>query len=262
MAAIMLGKSPWGLISGIGAVTGILILVFKDTILSFVASIQITANNLLQIGDWVEMPQFGADGDVLEIALHTVRIQNWDKTIVTIPTYKFIEGSFKNWRGMLESGGRRIMRSIFIDQTSIKIVDDTLLSKIEEIDILKDYLIQKKADIERENNEKKINSKHIINGRQMTNIGCFRAYILAYLKSNPNLRNDMSFMVRQLAPTPDGIPLQVYVFSRVIEWAPYEDIQADIFDHLLAAVPHFDLRVFQNPTDYSLSKLADAKQIN
>ncbi|MBF0226328.1 MAG: mechanosensitive ion channel [Desulfobacterales bacterium] len=256
IVALLFGKSPWGILSGIGALTGILLLVFKDTILSFVASMQIATHKLIQIGDWIEMPSQGADGDVVDIALHAVKVQNWDKTIVSIPTYKFIEVSFKNWKGMRESGGRRIKRAIYIDQTSIKLVNDELLKQIEKIDLLKNYIKSKKSEIEKNNkNIDLISLNHPLNGIRITNIGCFRAYIIAYLKSNPYIHQNMTFLVRHLDPTPQGLPLQIYVFTNDTVWANYESIQADIFDQLLSAIPYFDLRVFQYPSGYSLEKI-------
>ncbi len=251
---IVFDKSPWILVSGLGAMTAVLLLIFKDTILSFVASLQISFNNLISIGDWLSVPQFGADGNVIDVALHSIKIQNWDKTITTIPTHKLIDGSFKNWRGMEKSGGRRIKRAIFIDIASIKFCDENMLLKFGKFQFLKDYLKSKNEEIKNYNIEKNIDPSELINGRRLTNIGTFRAYIAEFLKNHPQVRQDMTFLIRQLAPTENGLPIEIYVFSNDIEWANYEAIQADIFDHILAAVPEFDLRVFQNPTGYDFMK--------
>ncbi len=252
----LLGESPWALLSGLGAMTALLLLIFKDTILSFVAGIQIVANDLIRVGDWIEVPQFNADGDVIEIALYTVKVQNWDKTVTVIPTYKLIENSFKNWRGMKLSGGRRIKRAILIDQTSVRFCDHKMIEKFKQIQILKDYIEQKEQELKRYNEEHNIDNKVLVNGRRMTNLGTFRAYLTRYLKNNPRLRKDMTLMVRQLAPTPNGIPLEIYCFSNDINWVNYESIQADIFDHVLACVPQFDLRIFQRPTGHDIKSVS------
>jgi len=251
----LLDESPWGLLSGLGAVTAFVILVFKDTILSFVASIQIVTNDLIRVGDWIEMPQFQADGDVIEIALYTVKVQNWDKTITTIPTRKFMEHSFRNWRGMKIAGGRRIKRAILIDQLSIRFCDRQMIEKFRKIQILKKYIQAKEQELDEYNRIMAIDDSVMVNGRRMTNLGTFRAYLIEYLKQNPNIRKDMTFLVRQLAPTPDGLPLEIYVFSKNTEWAAYEAIQSDIFDHVLACVPEFGLRVYQRPSGSDLKAL-------
>tara|TARA_Y100000996_G_scaffold159995_1_gene123733 strand:- start:323 stop:1534 length:1212 start_codon:yes stop_codon:yes gene_type:complete len=245
--AFLSNKSPWYLLSGLGALTAVLMLIFKDTILSFVSSIQITSSDLFKIGDWVEAPQFGADGDVIDIALHTIRIQNWDKTITTIPTHKLIDSSFKNWRGMNDSGGRRIKRSINIDLNSVKFCDSDMIERYEKINFLSDYINSKNTEI-RSFNETKNISDSILNGRALTNIGTYRAYIQQYLRNNSNIHPDMTFLVRQLSPGNNGVPLEIYVFSNNINWVEYESIQSDIFDHLIASVKEFDLVLFQNPT--------------
>ena len=245
--AFLSNKSPWYLLSGLGALTAVLMLIFKDTILSFVSSIQITSSDLFKIGDWVEAPQFGADGDVIDIALHTIRIQNWDKTITTIPTHKLIDSSFKNWRGMNDSGGRRIKRSINIDLNSVKFCDSDMIERYKKINFLSDYINSKKTEIRSFNQTKNI-SDSILNGRALTNIGTYRAYIQQYLRNNSNIHPDMTFLVRQLSPGNNGVPLEVYVFSNNINWVEYESIQSDIFDHLIASVKEFDLVLFQNPT--------------
>ena len=256
--AILSGKSPLYLLSGIGALTAVLMLIFKDTILSLVSSIQITSNDLFKVGDWIEAPQFGADGDVIDIALHTIKIQNWDKTITTIPTHKLIESSFKNWRGMSQSGGRRIKRSINIDMTSIKFCDELMLRKYQKFDLVSDYLENKISDVNQHNDNKNINNNiNVINGRNLTNVGTFRAYIQAYLRNNPNIHKEMTFLVRQLSPGRNGLPIEIYIFSNDIDWINYESIQADIFDHLLAAIQEFDLRIFQNPTGNDFKEITN-----
>ena len=247
-------KSPIYLLSGLGALTAVLMLIFKDTILSFVSSIQITSSDLFKIGDWVEAPQFGADGDVIDIALHTIRIQNWDKTITTIPTHKLIDSSFKNWRGMSESGGRRIKRSINIDLNSIKFCNNEMIEKYKKIDIISDYINEKITDIKKHNNSKEISNSDL-NGRALTNVGTYRAYIQSYLKNNANIHQDMTFLVRQLSPGENGLPLEIYVFSKNINWIEYEAIQSDIFDHLIASVQEFDLILFQNPTGKDFNRM-------
>jgi miniconductance mechanosensitive channel len=246
LVSIILDKSPWGLVSGIGALTAVLMLIFKDTVLSFVASIQIASYDLLRKGDWIEMPAFGADGDVIDIALHTVKVQNFDKTIVAIPTFKFLDHSFKNWRGMEEAGARRIKRSVLIDQSSIKFVDNQLMERLSKIDILKNYLSHKKKEIDEHNKEAGASPESVLNGRRLTNLGTLRAYILAYLKAHPSIRQDMTLIVRHLQPTADkGLPIEIYCFVNDTNWANYEAIQADIFDHILAALPEFHLRAYQ-----------------
>ena len=251
--AILSGQSPFYLLSGIGALTAVLMLVFKDTILSFVSSIQINSNDLFKIGDWVEAPQFGADGDVIDIALHTIKIQNWDKTISIIPTHKLIDSSFKNWRGMSDSGGRRIKRSINIDMSTIKFCDNELIEKFKSITLISKYIDDKLSDIDEHN--KSINKESLINGRALTNIGTYRAYIKAYLKSNKNIHDNMTFLVRQLSPKESGLPIEIYVFSNNTNWVEYEEIQSDIFDHLLAALNQFDLKIYQSPSGNDLSNI-------
>ena len=252
--SILSGQSPFYLLSGIGALTAVLMLVFKDTILSFVSSIQINSNNLFKIGDWVEAPQFGADGDVIDIALHSIKIQNWDKTISIIPTHKLVDSSFKNWRGMTDSGGRRIKRSINIDLNSIKFCDDILIEKLKSITIISEYLNNKLSEIN--NHNESISKDSIINGRALTNIGTYRAYVKAYLKNNKYIHENMTFLVRQLSPKENGLPLQIYVFSNNTNWVEYEEIQSDIFDHLLAALDQFDLKIYQYPSGNDLTNLS------
>ncbi|MBW1671054.1 MAG: mechanosensitive ion channel, partial [Deltaproteobacteria bacterium] len=254
--SLLIDQSPWVLLSGIGAIAAVLIFVFKDTILSFVASVQILINDMVRVGDWIEMPKYGADGSVVDMALHTVKVQNWDKTITTIPTYKLIEDSFKNWRGMSDSGGRRIKRSILIDQSSIRFCDDEMIEKFKKIQILNEYVTRKKAELDAYNKKHGIDINQVVNGRRMTNMGTFRAYVIAYLRNHPKIRQDLTFLVRQLAPTPEGLPLEIYVFSNDIVWANYEAIQADIFDHILAVVSEFGLRIFQKPSGHDLERIS------
>ena len=246
--ALVLGRSPLLLLSGLGAMSAVTMLVFKDTILGFVAGIQLSANRMVSRGDWVEMPKHGADGDVLDVGLTTVKVQNWDKTITTIPTYALIGESFKNWRGMAESGGRRIKRALYIDIGSIRFCDEEMLARFSKIQYIADYLKDKREEIANWNAARGVEPASLADGRHLTNVGTFRAYVVAYLRHHPMVHQDMTFLVRQLAPTEHGLPIEVYVFSRDQGWSRYEAIQADIFDHLLAVVPEFDLRVFQSPS--------------
>ena len=255
VSGVLIDRSPWTLVSGIGALTAVLLLIFKDSILGFVAGIQIAANNMVHIGDWIEMPQYNADGDVIDISLTTVKVQNWNKTITSIPVYAFVSNSFKNWRGMSESGGRRICRSVNIDISSIRICTETMIERFEKIYLITDYIRYKKTEIEAYNNEHSINTSIPVNSRRMTNIGTLRAYILLYLRNHPQINQDMTLIVRQLAPSETGVPMQIYAFSKDIVWANYEGIQSDIFDHIMAIIPEFDLRVFQNPTGSDFSKI-------
>ena len=252
--SILTDKSPWGILSILGGFTVVLMLIFKDTILGFVASIQLSGHDMVRVGDWIEMPKYGADGDVIDVTIHTVKVRNWDKTITTIPTYGLVTDAFKNWRGMSESGGRRIKRSLNIDMSSIKFCTDEMLESFEKFALLKEYLQHKKEEISAYNAEHEVDASQLINGRHQTNIGVFRAYVVAYLKNHPKIHQTMTFLVRHLEPTPYGLPVQIYVFSNDQAWANYEAIQADIFDHLLAALPEFDLRVFQNPTGMILGE--------
>lgn len=259
IVSIIIDKNPSSILAGLGAMTAILILVFKDSIMGLVASVQISSNNLVTLGDWIEVPKYGADGDVIDISLHTVKVQNWDKTITSVPTYALISESFKNWRGMSESGGRRIKRSINIDLNSIKFCDDNLLSKLKNIDLLKEHIDEKTNEINDHNNKSSINNNSKVNGRRLTNVGLFRQYIVAYLKDNANISDSLTFLVRQLEPKQYGIPLEIYVFSVDQDWINYENIQADIFDHLFASVHDFELKLFQNPTGNDFSTLANIK---
>ena len=246
--ALVLGRSPLLLLSGLGAMSAVTMLIFKDTILGFVSGIQLSANRMVSRGDWVEMPKHGADGDVLDVGLTTVKVQNWDKTITTIPTYALIAESFKNWRGMAESGGRRIKRALYIDVGSIRFCDEEMLARFSKIQYIADYMKAKREEIANWNAARGIEPASLADGRHLTNVGTFRAYVVAYLRHHPMVHQDMTFLVRQLAPTEHGLPIEVYVFSRDQVWSRYEAIQADIFDHLLTVVPEFDLRVFQSPS--------------
>ncbi|GAB1445126.1 mechanosensitive ion channel [Flammeovirgaceae bacterium] len=253
--SILANKSIVYFFGAFGAMTAVLLLVFKDTILGFIASIQLAANDMIRIGDWIQMEKYGADGDVIEINLTTVKIRNWDKTISTVPTYSFISDSFKNWRGMQEIGSRRIARSVFINQRTVKFADSEMINRFKNIHILKSYIEEKELEIKNYNESRKIDINQVSNGRRMTNLGCFRAYLLNYLKNHPKITQDLTILVRQLEPNENGIPIQVYAFSSDIRWAMYEDIQSDIFDHILAVIHQFDLEVFQNPSGSDFKKL-------
>ena len=246
--SLVLNRSPLLMLSGLGAASAVMMLIFRDAILGFVAGIQITLNDMVHRGDWVEMPSHGVDGDVMEVGLTTVKVQNFDKTIVTIPTYALISESFKNWRGMSESGGRRIKRAINIDMNSVRFCTEEMLARYTRIRYIAEYVERKRAEMDTWNAEHGIDRADYANGRRLTNLGTFRAYVVAYLHDHPMVHNDMTFLVRQLDPTEHGLPIEIYVFSRDQDWAPYEAIQADIFDHLVAIVPEFDLRVFQSPS--------------
>lgn len=254
--SLLLGKSPLVFFSGLGAFTAVLLLIFKDSILGLVAGIQISANDMVARGDWIEMPKYGADGDVIDVSLTTVKVQNWDKTISTIPSYALVSDSFRNWRGMSESGGRRIKRAIHLDLRSVRFCDEDMLERFQRIGILKEYLDRKLNEVREYNQAQDADTSLPVNGRHLTNLGTFRAYIEAYLRTNPKIHKDMTFLVRQLAPSDRGVPLEIYVFSNDQAWANYEAIQADIFDHLLAAVPMFDLAVYQSPSGEDLARLS------
>lgn len=250
--SLLIGKSPLILFSGLGAMTAVLLLVFKDPLLGLVAGIQLSANNMLRVGDWLEMPKFGADGDVIDISLTTVKVRNWDKTITTIPSYALIADSFKNWRGIDESGGRRIKRAVNIDMSSICFLDEADVERLRCLQLLTDYVEKKIREIEADNKEKGVNPDSPANGRRLTNIGTLRAYLGAYLKSHKQLNHQLTTMVRQLDPGPNGLPLQLYCFTSTTDWVPHEDIQSDIFDHVLAVLPEFGLRLHQNPSGHDV----------
>jgi len=254
----LVDRSPLILLSGLGAMAAVLLLVFQDTLLSLVASIQISSSNMIKLGDWIEMPQLNADGDVVEIALHTVKVQNWDKTITTIPTRKLISESFKNWRGMTEAGGRRLKRAIYLDQTSIRFLRDEEIARLSEIRVLRDYLTGRLTEIDAWNKVHAAGSGNPVNLRHVTNIGTFRAYVQYYLQNHPGIHKGMTLLVRQLAPSPEGLPLEIYCFTASTAWVDYETIQSDLFDHLYAVLPEFGLRAFQNPTGADIVRLFDA----
>jgi len=248
IVATLIDRSPLLLLSGLGAMSAVILLVYKDTLLSFVASVQLTSNDMLRVGDWIEMPQVGADGDVVDITLHTVKVQNFDKTIVSIPTWRLMSESFKNWRGMQQSGGRRIKRSLFIDASGVRFIRDDEEQKLSQVHLLTDYISRKQAELKAWNEAQGNVAAMSANRRRMTNIGTFRAYALAYLKSHPEIQPNMTCMVRQMQTTAQGIPLEIYCFTRTTAWADYERIQGDIFDYLLAVLPEFGLSLYQQPS--------------
>lgn len=257
--SILAGKSPLYFLSAMGALSAVLLLIFKDTILGFVASIQIAANDMVRVGDWVTVEKYGADGDVEEINLATIKVRNFDKTITTVPTYSLISDSFRNWRGMEESAGRRIKRAVNINKNSIAFLKPDQIEELKRISILKPYIEQRLKEIEAFNKTQKNDINFPVNGRRLTNIGVFRKYVEAYVKNNNNIHKEMTCMVRQLAPTPNGLPIEIYAFSTDKAWANYELIMADIFDHVLSVVPYFGLSLFQNPTGHDFQKLSQAK---
>ena len=248
IVSALIDRSPVVLLTGLGAMTAIVLLIFKDTILSLVASIQLTSLSMVRVGDWIEMPQYNADGDVIDVALHTVTVQNWDKTITTIPTHRLIDESYKNWRGMSQSGGRRIKRSVKIDVSSIRFLEDKEVKKFEEFALLRQYLTEKKAELHTYNAALDAPNTANVNLRRLTNLGTFRAYIFNYLKNHPCIHSNMTLLVRQLQPEETGIPIEIYCFTNTTEWNSYEDIQADIFDHIMAQCDDFGLKVFQSPS--------------
>ena len=256
--SIILGKSPTKLLASLGALAAILILVFKDSLLGLVSGIQLSANQMVKIGDWITMPSRNADGDVLEITLNTVKVQNFDKTIVTIPTYALISESFQNWKGMEETEGRRIARSVFIDLKTIKFCDNLMLEKFKKIKLIKDYIIEKQAEIDEHNISIGVEENDRVSRRNLTNIGVFRKYCEIYLNKHPKLHHSDSpytLLVRHMQPTEKGLPIQIYVFSKEQKWAKYEEVQADIFDHILAVIPEFELGIFQSPSSEDLRRL-------
>ncbi|PLX14433.1 MAG: mechanosensitive ion channel protein MscS [Marinilabiliales bacterium] len=256
IVSILFNKNPASIIAGLGVFVTALMFLFKDSLLGLIGGIQLTSNDMVRLDDWISMPSRGADGTVIDITLNTVKVQNWDKTISTIPTYSLMTESFKNWRGMEESGGRRICRSINIDVKSIKFCDDKLVEKFKKIHLIKDYIESRLNEIEAHNKENNYDTSVLVNGRRITNIGTFRIYIEEYLKNHEQIHNDgMTFLVRQLEPSEKGLPLQIYVFSKIQAWVDFEAVQSNIFDHLLAVVPEFELRLFQNPTGEDFQKL-------
>ena len=252
--AALIDKSPVILLSGLGAMAAVLMLVFQDTLLSLVASVQVSSADMVRVGDWIEMPQLNADGAVIDIALHTVKVQNWDKTITTLPTRRLISDPFKNWRGMQESGGRRIKRAIYLDQNSIHFLTESEKKHLMKFSLLEEYLTKKEAELEEWNQKVKKENTDSVNQRRLTNIGTFRAYVSQYLRNRGDIRMDMLLLVRQLNPGADGLPLEIYCFTNTIAWADYEGIQSDIFDHLYAIMPEFNLRAYQQPSGHDLKE--------
>ena len=252
---MLIDRSPVILLSGFGAMTAVLLLIFKDTLLSLVASIQLTGQDMVRVGDWLEMPQFGADGDVIDVALYTVTVQNWDKTITTIPTHRLITDSFKNWRGMSESGGRRIKRSVNVDINSIRVLTDPEVERFKGFALLQDYIETKESELDAYNRNLGDSGEAGVNLRRLTNVGTFRAYIRNYLQHHPKIHQDMTLIVRQLRPGTEGLPIEIYTFTNDTDWVAYEDIQADIFDHIYAIAPEFGLRLYQKPAGADLAGL-------
>ena len=262
MIAALIDRSPVILVSGLGAMTAVLLIVFKDTLLSLVASLQLTGQDMIRVGDWLEVPQFGADGDVIDVALYTVTVQNWDKTITKIPTHRLISDSFKNWRGMSESGGRRIKRSINVDFNSIRFLTDEEVQRFKDFALLKGYIDAKEAELNAYNVALDAAGESGVNLRRLTNIGTFRAYVYNYLKHHPKIHDRMTLIVRQLQPGTEGLPIEIYCFSNDIDWAAYEGIQADIFDHIGAIAPEFGLRLYQRLAGADLAGLRTGKKPN
>ncbi len=260
MIAALVDRSPLILLSGLGAMAAVLILVFQDTLLSLVAGIQISSTDMVRVGDWIEMPGLDVNGDIIEIALHTVRVQNFDKTITTLPIRKLVTEPFKNWRGMQEAGGRRIKRSLNLDQNSIRFLETTDLDRLASLAMLEEYLKRKREELDDWNVRLGARAKVPANTRRATNIGTFRAYVDAYLRNHSRVHKGMTIMVRQLASGPEGLPLEIYCFADTIAWMEYEGIQADIFDHLLALLPEFGLSVFQNPSGADLRSWSSVKR--
>lgn len=254
--ATLLDQSPLILLSSIGALAAVFSFVFKDSILGFIAGIQLTSNDMLRIGDWIEMPKYGADGDVVDITLNTVKVQNWDKTYVTIPAYALISDSFKNWRGMYQFDGRRIKRSIYIDVNSIDFCTPEMISRFKKMHYLKDYITDKEKELEEYNRDHKIDTSQKINGRRMTNLGTFRAYLTNYIQNHPGINKDKIIMVRQLAPGEKGVPMEIYCFTRDTQWVNYEGVQSDIFDHIFAVAGEFGLRIFQNLSGHDIKNVS------
>ncbi|MBX4335075.1 mechanosensitive ion channel family protein [Bartonella raoultii] len=259
MVATLIDRSPLILFSGLGAMAAVLMLIFQDTLLSLVAGIQISSTDMVRVGDWIEIPNLGADGDVIEIALHTVKVQNFDNTITSVPIRKLVTDPFKNWRGMQEAGGRRIKRSLFIDQSSIRFHTEKEQKYLSRFNLLEDYFTQKIPEITQWNAQLEKNNDVLANTRRLTNIGTFRAYVVAYLQTNQNIEQNMTLMARQLPPTENGLPLEIYCFTNTTVWLEYEQIQCDIFDHLYAILPNFGLKIFQNPSGHDLNHLLETK---
>ena len=258
IVSILLDKSPAFLLTGLGASAAVIMLIFRDSILGFVSGIQLSANDMLQVGDWIAMPKYGADGRVEEVSLTTVKIRNWDNTIVTLPPYLLVSDSFQNWRGMQQSGGRRVMRSVNIDMTSVRFCTPEMLARYREIDLLRDYIDSTQQRVEEYNAAHGIApGSWKINGLHQTNLGVFRAYLERYLRAEVPVNRGMTLMVRQLQPTETGLPMQLYFFTDTVEWVTYERIQSDVFDHVLAVIPEFGLRVFQSPAGSDIGRLGE-----
>lgn len=253
--SILINKSPVYLLTGLGAISAVLMLIFKDTLLGFVASIQLSSNDMLRPGDWITMSKFGADGTVVDINLTTVKIENFDKTITTVPTYSLISDAFQNWRGMQESGVRRIKRSVIINMNSVKFCTPEMLENFKKIHLINAYITETQQQLESHNASRDIDNTVLVNGKRQTNLGVFRAYLQAYLNSNEHLSKENTIIVRQLQPTEKGLPIEIYAFSNILEWDKYEDLISDIFDHVLAVVPQFDLQIFQNPSGSDFKSL-------
>lgn len=247
--SVSLGIPTSSVLTGLGAASAVLLLVFKDSIVGFVSGIQIASNDMVRLGDWIDIPPSGVDGEVIDITMITVKVRNWDNTIVSLPAYDLISKSFKNWRGMQELGIRRIKRSIFMDMHSVKYCSDEMLNRFRKIEYMEEYITEKQTQIDSYNSEHEVDKALVVNGRQQTNIGVFRMYVLRYLQNHPHVSKEGTLMVRQLQPTTTGIPLEIYIFTNTSAWLPYEDIQSDIFDHIIAAVPFFDLKIFQTFSD-------------
>jgi miniconductance mechanosensitive channel len=256
--SLVFGQEPGYYLAGFGAATAILLLIFRDPILGLVAGVQLSLNDMVQEGDWIEVPKHGADGEVLDVSLTTVKVRNWDKTITTIPAYQLVSDSFKNWRGMSESGGRRIKRALAVDIASVRFLTDGMLERLMSNELLRPALEKRLAEVHRANSKQEADLSEPANGRRLTNLGSFRLYTELYLRNHPHVREDMTFLVRQLDPSPRGIPLEVYVFTDTTDWAAYESIQADIFDHLLAVASRFKLRLFQEPGSGDFAGLEEA----
>lgn len=257
IVATVIGRDLGTLLLGLGTLSAVLILVFKDPILGFVGGIQLSQNDMVRLGDWITMNKYGADGEVKEITLTTVKVQNWDKTITTIPTYAMVSDYFQNWRGMQESGVRRIKRHLSIDMESVKFCTPEMLQRFRSYQLISAYIDQKEHEISQYNAENNIDTSNLVNGRRQTNLGVFRAYMTAFFQQSPRINKELTLMVRQLQPTEKGIPIEIYVFSKIQEWTAYEALQSDIFDHMLAVLPMFDLKVFQEPSNSSLSALVE-----
>ncbi len=261
IVATLIGKTPVFILSGMGALTAVLLLIFKDPILGLTAGIQLTKNDMVRLGDWIEMPKYGADGSVIDLALTTVKVQNWDNTVTTVPTYALISESFKNWRFMSESGGRRIKRSLYIDMNSVRFCSEEMLLRFSRIQYIADYIRKKQDEIKSYNETHRVDLESLANGRRMTNLGVLRAYMEAYLQNHPMINKELILMVRQLAPTPEGLPLEVYCFCADRAWVNYEKIQSDIYDHFIAVVAAFDLRLFQNPSGADFAAISRAASL-